>query len=75
MEGATFHPCPRSRAQFIPVPSVAIPALPFSPLKFSGLMERVLADDIREIFPRLSPSPLKLDNVFLLIVKGVGNRE
>src|SRR5262249_35246890 len=32
-----------SRAAFLPVPSVAMPALPFSPVKFSGLIERDLA--------------------------------
>ena len=35
-EGEIFHPRPRSRASFAPVPSVAIPPLPFSPVKFSG---------------------------------------
>ena len=39
-EGETFHPCPSSLAAFLPVPSVAMPAFPFSPVKFSGLIER-----------------------------------
>ena len=42
-DGETFQPCPSSRAALLPVPSVAIPPLPFSPLKFSGLIDRVLA--------------------------------
>ncbi len=46
-EGETFQPCPRSRAAPWPVPSVAIPALPFSPVKFSGLMERDCAFETR----------------------------
>src|SRR4051794_14942248 len=41
--GEIFHPWPSSRAQFFPVPSVAIPPRPFSPVKFSGLIERDLA--------------------------------
>jgi hypothetical protein len=43
IEGDTFHPCPKSLALLAPVPSTAMPALPFSPLKFSGLIDRVLA--------------------------------
>jgi hypothetical protein len=39
-DGETFQPCPSSRAAFLPVPSVAWPAFPFSPVKFSGLIER-----------------------------------
>src|SRR5579859_5429296 len=46
-EGETFHPLPRSRAAALPVPSVAIPPLPFSPVKFSGLIERDLASESR----------------------------
>ena len=41
-------------------PSVAMPALPFSPVKFSGLIERVCAFDSRDRLPRPMPSPLKL---------------
>src|SRR4051812_45175598 len=36
-----------------------MPPWPFSPLKFSGLIERVFADDSRERLPRLIPRPLK----------------
>jgi hypothetical protein len=39
-DGETFQPWPSSRAAFLPVPSVAMPPLPFSPVKFSGLIER-----------------------------------
>jgi len=39
-EGETFQPWPSSRAAFLPVPSVAMAALPFSPVKFSGLIDR-----------------------------------
>src|SRR5512133_1212564 len=51
--GFTFQPCPRSRAALYAFAvfglslsaGSAIPPLPFSPLKFSGLIERVLASD------------------------------
>src|SRR5438046_1497944 len=35
-----------------------MPPLPFSPVKFSPLIERLFADDSRERFPRCIPSPL-----------------
>src|SRR5690349_1949214 len=59
MQGDIFQPCPRSRAARAPVPSVAIPALPFSPVKFSALMDRVFAPDSREILCSPIPRPLK----------------
>ena len=46
-EGEIFQPWPRSRAAFLPVPSVAMPALPFSPVKFSGLIDRDWAFETR----------------------------
>ena len=58
-EGETFQPCPRSRAAFLPVPSVAMPALPFSPVKFSGLIERVWAAESRQRLPMFVPKPSK----------------
>ena len=58
-EGETFQPWPSSRAAFLPVPSVAMPALPFSPVKFSGLIERDWALDSRERLPRFMSRPLK----------------
>src|SRR5881392_3304651 len=66
MEGETFHPCPSSRAATAPVPSVAIPAFPLSPVKFSALIDRVFAFDRRERLPRLMFSPLNAAIVFLL---------
>ena len=58
-KGETFQPWPRSRAAPLAAPSVDMPALPFSPLKFSGPMERVLAFDIRLRLPRFRSRPLK----------------
>src|SRR4029077_7056871 len=46
-DGLIFQPFPRFRAAFAPVPSAAVPPLPFSPVGFSGLMESVLAFDSR----------------------------
>src|SRR5258708_6515178 len=56
--GETFQPCPHSRAQPAPVPSVAIAAAPFAPVKFSALMLRVFAWESRAILPRPRSSPL-----------------
>ncbi len=47
-----------------PVPSVAMPPPPFSPVKFSGLIERDLASDRRERLPRFMPSPEKRSAMF-----------
>src|SRR5271169_5702910 len=58
-KGETFQPCPRSRAAPRAAPLVDMPALPFSPVKFSGLIERLLAGERRERFPRLRSRPLK----------------
>ena len=49
-EGETFQPRPSSREGPAPVPLVAMPARPFSPVKFSGLMDRVLASERRYRF-------------------------
>jgi hypothetical protein len=51
--GFTFQPCPSSRATSPAVPSskVAIPPLPFSPVKFSGLIDRVSASERRNRLP------------------------
>ena len=46
-DGEIFQPGPRSRAAAAPVPVVARPPCPLAPLKFSGLIERVLAPDRR----------------------------
>jgi len=40
------------------LPVVAIPALPFSPLKFSGLMDRDFASDKRKILLMFASMPL-----------------
>jgi hypothetical protein len=56
-DGEIFQPRPNSRAAFLPVPSVAMAALPFSPVKFSGLIERVLAFDSRGKPAKSMPSP------------------
>ena len=39
-DGETFHPRPKSRDGFSPVPVTAMPPSPLAPVKFSGLMER-----------------------------------
>src|SRR6516225_2432764 len=56
--GDTFQPWPRSRAAPLAGPSVDMPALPFSPVKFSGPMERVLAFETRLKLPRFKSRPL-----------------
>src|SRR5690242_12600499 len=58
--GEIFQPWPRPFAWLAPVPSVAVPPRPFSPVKFSALMERVWASESRQTLPRSRPSPLKL---------------
>ncbi len=58
-EGDTFQPRPSSRAAFWPVPSLAIPPRPFSPVRFSGLIERVRAFDSRDSEPMPMPRPSK----------------
>src|SRR5882724_9775880 len=57
-DGLIFQPCPRSRPGLAPVPSVAIPPLPFSPVKFSGLIEKVFAFDSLYILLRSPAIPL-----------------
>ena len=56
--GDIFQPCPSSLAQFSPVPWTAIPAFPFSPVKFSAQIERVFASDILDRLPKFIPKPL-----------------
>src|SRR5438128_2054462 len=58
MLGESFQPRPRSRAASAPVPSVAMPPRPFAPSKFSGLIERDCALEMRARLPRLIPRPL-----------------
>jgi hypothetical protein len=64
-DGLTFQPCPKSLDAFKPVPVVAIPPRPFSPLKFSGLIDLVLASDKRNRFPIFTSTPLKLPALWL----------
>src|SRR3972149_7724677 len=68
MYGFTFQPWPRSLAAWNALAwlglslssGVAIPPLPFSPVKFSGLMERVLALDSLYRLPIFISRPLKV---------------
>src|SRR5437867_7337346 len=46
-KGLTFQPCPKSRAAWDAVPCTAAPPLPFSPVRFSGPIENVLAFERR----------------------------
>ena len=48
-------------------PSVAMPPLPFSPVKFSGLIERVCAFDRRDRLPRCRPNP---ENAMMSSIRG-----
>src|SRR5215469_8112873 len=45
--GFSFQPCPSSLASLEATPVFAMPPLPFSPVKFSGLMEKDLAFETR----------------------------
>src|SRR5438552_818134 len=76
--GETFHPSPRSRAAAAPVPSVAMPPRPFSPVKFSGLIERVSASASRHRFARPTPSPfhsLIYRQYYKTVGTGTGSRQ
>jgi len=48
-DGDTFQPRPSSLAALAPVPVVAPPPAPFSPVGFSGLIERVCASVMTDI--------------------------
>src|SRR5690242_183812 len=56
-DGETFQPTPSSRPSLSPVPFVAMPPLPFSPVKFSGEIERVRAFESRGRSPRPDTTP------------------
>src|SRR5580658_9349633 len=56
--GETFQPWPSSREALLPVPSVADPPFPGSPVGFSALIDRVCAGEVRNRLPRFVPSPL-----------------
>src|ERR1700761_873723 len=58
-DGEISPPRPSPRAWIAPVPSSAMPPLPFSPVGFSGLIERDFAEDSRDRLPRCNPRPEK----------------
>src|SRR5258708_20055249 len=70
-DGLSFQPFPNSRAAVSPVPFSAIPPFPFSPLKFSGLMDRLFASERRYIFDRFASMPLyfSCENIFIEMIK------
>src|ERR1043166_4527968 len=57
MDGLTFQPRPRYLAAFWPVPVVAMPPLPRSPVGFSGEIERVSALEVRYRVESVADSP------------------
>ena len=57
IEGETFQPTPRSRAQTAPVPSLARPPAPGAPVKFSGEIERETRSNVAKDWLRLTPRP------------------
>jgi hypothetical protein len=59
-----FQVRPSSRDGTLPVPSVAMPALPLAPVKFSALIERVSALERRERLPIWLPNPSKQKSIF-----------
>jgi len=52
-------PCQVNRQALVPVPSVAMPPLPFWPLRFSAEIERDFAFDNRHNDPTPDPMLLK----------------
>src|SRR5258708_10895112 len=70
IDGDILHPRPSSRAGAAPVPSVAAPPRPFSPVKFSGLIERVLAFDKRDRVAMSTPKPFQAMGASALILTG-----
>src|ERR1700720_849214 len=64
IDGETFQVRPNSRDGTLPVPSVAMPALPLAPVKFSALIERVSALERRERLPIWLPNPSKERSIF-----------
>src|SRR5271156_441584 len=56
--GATFHPRPSFRAGLFAGSGVAIAPLPFSPVGFSALIDRLSAADRSARLPMWMPSPL-----------------
>src|ERR1700687_3941710 len=58
MYGETFHPRPSLRAGLLTGAGGAIAPWPFSPVGFSGLIERLSAFDRIGRLPRCMPRPL-----------------
>src|SRR5271163_4589706 len=58
MYGETFHPRPSLRAGLFTGSGDAIAPLPFSPVGFSGLIDRLSAVERIERLPMCMPSPL-----------------
>src|SRR5712692_601396 len=58
MYGETFQPRPSLRAGLLTGSGTAIAPLPFSPVGFSGLIERLSAFDRIGRLPRCMPRPL-----------------
>jgi len=59
IDGDTFQPNPpKSDAALAPVPSTAIPPFPFSPLKFSALIDLDFASDSLVRLDKSLPNPL-----------------
>src|SRR5271170_1275200 len=56
--GETFHPRPSFRAGLFDLSGCAIAPLPFSPVGFSGLIDRLSAVERIERLPMCMPSPL-----------------
>src|SRR5271155_3916248 len=59
--GAAFHPCPSLRAGLLTGSGIAIAPLPFSPVGFSALIERLSAAERIARLPMCMPSPLNDD--------------
>src|SRR5271166_3378876 len=56
--GETFQPRPSFRAGLLALSGRAVAPLPFSPVGFSGLIERLSASERIARFPICMPSPL-----------------
>src|SRR6266436_797589 len=56
--GATFHPRPSFRAGLLAGSGIAMAPLPFSPVGFSGLIDRLSAFESIARLPMCMPSPL-----------------
>src|SRR5271155_3287365 len=57
--GATFHPRPSFRAGLLAGSGIAIAPLPFSPVGFSGLIERLSAAERIARLPHVHAEPVE----------------